>query len=173
MLDNSSVFIFIKGLVNLKLNDEELFELCKTYSESVDPYVVFAVTKIESSGNPEADSGYARGLMQMSKIALKDVNNNYGTNYEYNDLFKPEINLIAGSRYLSMLSSRLYKGDHLFHMQFVLLAYAWGIGNVKKWLYETEPDNTVIDETIPADKKDYLYNIMYWYSYAKRKFAKK
>ncbi|WP_075780091.1 transglycosylase SLT domain-containing protein [Marinitoga sp. 1137] len=157
----------------MKLSKEKIFEICKFVADelSFDKFLIFAVVMTESSGNTKADSGYARGLMQVSKIALEDIKKKYNMKYTYDDLFEPFINLEIGTLYLMNLYNYFSaKGFGEFAIIATLLAYSWGIGNVKKWLEKTEPDNRFIDESVLQSKKDYIFNIFFWYYYAKNKF---
>jgi len=60
-----------------------------------------AIIMTESNGNPNAVSylgyNYGIGLMQVSKIGLKDYNLWNGTKYTQEDLFNPSINIKVGS----------------------------------------------------------------------------
>ncbi|MEM8549482.1 MAG: transglycosylase SLT domain-containing protein [Verrucomicrobiota bacterium] len=46
----------------------------------LDPHFVYALAMAESSLNPTADSGYARGMMQLSRVAWEEVTH---TSYRY------------------------------------------------------------------------------------------
>lgn len=132
-----SIFLIIlfsyagKLLYPLKYQD-----LIKTYSEQyqLDPYLVSAVIKVESSFRPEAVSHKnARGLMQIT-----DRTGKWGSeklqlqNFDSEDLYRPEINIQIGCWYLS----RLYQefGD----TELVLAAYNGGSGNVTQWLKDSQ-----------------------------------
>lgn len=129
----------------------------------------------ESSGNPNADSGYQRGLMQMSKFQLIDINRVYGTSFTYDDMFDPEMAVDAGTQYLQYWMKywhKLYASEYVAtHLS--LLTYAWGIGNVMNWLAKTPKDNQFIDESIPRDKKDYGENVTFWTVYSMYTFPTK
>ena len=135
---------------------------------NADPYHVMAIVPTESYGDPLADSGYARGLMQLSKIALKDVNNYYGMKFRYGDLYDPEIALEAGIRYLKLLTMRL--GGILKRVPTVAelaMAWNWGVGHVKKWL-TSAPENSAIDEAVPKETKAHVLDVMWYYARLKR-----
>jgi hypothetical protein len=55
-------------------------------------------------------------------------------------------------------------------LQLSVISYVWGIGNTIKWLNNTNTSNRYIDEAIPQDAKDYLYNISFWSFYGKKNF---
>ncbi|MGE9292614.1 MAG: transglycosylase SLT domain-containing protein [Puniceicoccales bacterium] len=43
--------------------------------QGIDPAFVFAIAQAESGLNPQANSGYAHGMMQLSKVAWHEVSN--------------------------------------------------------------------------------------------------
>jgi len=115
-------------------------DLVIKYSEryNLDPYLVLAVIKAESSFRHTAVSRKnARGLMQITegtgkwsaeKIGLKD--------YTTDMLFDPEVNINIGCWYLSWLY------DEFGDTDLVLAAYNAGSGNVTKWLNDRELSST-------------------------------
>lgn len=66
--------------------------------------LAIAQVQQESSFRPNAigDNGASRGLMQVQRSALTDVNNTLGTSYTFDDLFIVEINLHVGFAYLEL-----------------------------------------------------------------------
>ncbi len=66
------------------------------------PEFVYAICVAESTLNPRADSGYARGLMQLSKVAWKEVSNR-----PYSQAYNPKINVEVGATYLNHLKTFL------------------------------------------------------------------
>ena len=131
-------------------------EIVALVTEYKDPEKLFAIIMTESAGNELAQSYCARGLTQMTKAALLDVEKITKEKWYYDDLFDPVIAVKAGSIYFNMLLSKFKQDETL-----AVLAYSWGIGNVLKWL-KSPADNSKIDESIPQDKKDYIWNYTYW-----------
>lgn len=100
----------------------------------LDPYIVVAVIKAESSFNTKAKSPKnAFGLMQITPTtaewAAKEMKINDFNNSKLND---PEFNISMGCWYLNNL-----KGEFGGNMDLVLAAYNGGRGNVQKWLNDT------------------------------------
>lgn len=96
--------------------------LCNQYG--IPPQRVTAMIIQESGVNPGATGGAGeRGLMQMTQIALLDVNNNYHQGLLWADMYDPKTNILAGVLYLSLLARRL-KGD----IDGATQAYNVGIG---------------------------------------------
>ena len=99
-------------------------------AQRLDPKMIWAVMGRESSGNPNALSPKdARGLMQVipSTAARMGVNPK--------ELYQPEPNLIAGTRYLRFLCNRYPDKSHPTgcNMDLVLAGYNAGEGAVDKY----------------------------------------
>ena len=122
--------------------------------------LINAIISAESSWDPKAESAYARGLMQISKTALEQVNMSYNLNFSYDDMFNPDKNILAGTAYLRWLFKFFSKEPEEIQLILVIMAYNWGCGNVRKWL-KTKQDNRVIDESVPTETKDYIVNVLF------------
>ncbi|MGJ3243815.1 MAG: transglycosylase SLT domain-containing protein [Opitutales bacterium] len=90
------------------------------------PEFAFAIVFAESSFDAHADSGYARGLMQLSKGAWETVSDrSYGRAWDWQD------NLDAGLAYLAHL--RGFLDDHnAFSYPLLAASYRWGPYAVKR-----------------------------------------
>lgn len=103
------------------------------YSEkyNVDPFLVFAIAKVESNFNSDAvSSKNARGLMQISLKTGKWGAQVLGLDrYNSDSLFEPETNISIGCWYLYVLAEEFDGNTDL-----VLAAYNGGSGNVNEWL---------------------------------------
>ena len=97
----------------------------------LDPFLVMAVIKAESNFVPEAHSGIAGGLMQLTEETAEwNANDmNYKGSYDYMD---PETNIMFGCHYLRHLI------DIYGNIDTVLAAYNGGMGNVDSWLKNPE-----------------------------------
>ncbi len=94
--------------------------------------VVFAVIKAESNFDRHARSSVdARGLMQITEVALKDINRMLSEEYTITQMYDPEINIRCGVAYLSVLCQKYKSYDTAF------AAYNAGQGNVDNWLYDS------------------------------------
>ena len=129
---------------------------------------VCGIIATESQWNAEADSGYQRGLMQVSPQALRTVNFLYQTSYTYDDMFDPAKNVFVGIRYMRWLY-RYFKNiqnlDTELAIPYSILAYNWGIGNVVKWFKYTQKSNSFIDEAVPEETKSHLIDWLFWSGY--------
>lgn len=74
---------------------------------NVPPDVIFAIICVESAGG-ETVQGKAGeiGLMQISDVALQDVNENFNLNISRNQLYNPYTNIHVGTAYLRLLLDR-------------------------------------------------------------------
>lgn len=96
----------------------------------LDPKLIEAVIQTESDFNPQVVShAGAQGLMQLMPGTAADLG--------VKDVFDPEENIDAGSRYLKQLMDR-YDGDE----KLALAAYNWGMGNLERHP-ERMPEETV------------------------------
>ncbi|WP_077287968.1 lytic transglycosylase domain-containing protein [Thermosipho sp. 1074] len=137
----------------------------------IDPDLIKGIIMTESGGNSKAESSYARGLMQISRAALKTINFKYRLNNSYDDLFDPKINVEVGTLYLKWLLE-YFKGKYPlnpFYIIYALMAYNWGVGNVQKWLRSNNASNSWIDENVPQETKSYLLDTIWWYAYFKNR----
>lgn len=96
-----------------------------------------AIIKIESSGDPKAfnkKSG-ARGLCQITPICLEEWNARQGHRgrFEEKDLFNASINKMVANWYLNeRIPAMLIHYALPVSLDFILGAYNFGIGNMKK-----------------------------------------
>ncbi len=91
--------------------------------------MVMAVIKTESNFEPDAHSGKASGLMQLTDDTAKWVCDKLKIDYDDINLFKPSDNIRLGCYYLRHLIDK-YDGN----IDVALAAYNGGPGNVGKWL---------------------------------------
>lgn len=120
---------------------------------SVDKALIFALIRQESRFNPKAKSGAgARGLMQLMPRTASFVAGDHRfhrTESTRRQLFKPEVNLKLGQKYIEMLL-----GDKKINGDLFLLTTAWngGPGNLNKWRRMTNhmDDPLFFIESIPS-----------------------
>ena len=119
----------------------------------IDKALIFALVRQESRFNPKAKSwAGARGLMQLMPRTASFVSRDRGyhrPSHKRRALFKPEINLSLGQRYIEiLLADPKIQGD-LF-----LMAAAWngGPGNLNKWRRNTDDlnDPLFFIESLPS-----------------------
>jgi soluble lytic murein transglycosylase len=96
-------------------------------AHGIPPELAFAITREESGFNPKARShASALGLMQLLRKTARWVGREAGLRPSESDLFRPDINVRLGTRYLAML----YKD--LGHLALAVSGYNCGGGCVKK-----------------------------------------
>jgi len=89
------------------------------------PEFIYAICVAESTLNPRADSGYAKGLMQLSKVAWKEVSKR-----PYSQAYNPQANLEVGAAYLNHLKEFLEKHGK-FDYALLAACYRYGPYAVK------------------------------------------
>ena len=129
--------------------------------------VIFAVMRAESDFNQYArSSADARGLMQITAVALTDINRMLSESYTMTQMYDPEINIRCGTAYLSLL----YQKYKIYATAFT--AYNAGQGNVDTWLGDSRYSNdrkqlyhVPFDETLNYVKKVNQYYSEYQKQY--------
>ncbi len=94
-------------------------------------YIVYAIIDVESDFNPEASSGKAYGLMQMTPDTFEWLTSNahLGENLAFSELYNPDVSIRYGCYYLRYLRERFDNWDT------VLAAYNAGPTRVaNEWL---------------------------------------
>ena len=131
-----AVFVFgVVGTVDdaiqeltLPLRHEDIIRQ-QAEEKDVDAALIAAVIYSESKFVDQTSSAGARGLMQITPDAAKEIERlSGGTTFTLDDLSDPEINIRYGTFLLRELLDR-YHGDEAA----ALAAYNAGPGNVEKW----------------------------------------
>lgn len=124
------------GIVYLCLSTKEPLKIIypkkysiyvEKYSErfGVDKNLIYAIIKVESNFNPNAESDAgAKGLMQLMDATAAECAARLGVTA---DLFEPEDSIMLGTYYLSTLI------DYYGSVYNAIAAYNGGIANVNKW----------------------------------------
>ncbi len=147
----------LEALIYPQHYSEEVFLAADEYN--LDPYLLFAIIKVESKFNPDAVSEKgALGLMQvMPKTgtwvgaqALDDC-------FEKELLLEPGVNIRIGAYYIAYLLS-----EFEYDLSKTLAAYNAGQGNVKKWLDRGVWDGSLDEaENIPyGETREYLEKVL-------------
>lgn len=139
-------------------------------NHQLDPLLVTAVMRVESSFDPEAVSiKGARGLMQLMPETAAWAAERMGiAEYSEERLFDPELNLAIGIWYLANLRS-LFDGDTVL----ALAAYNGGRANVLRWLEEEAWSGeleTVNDIPFP-ETRAYVQRVLNTYQWYRRVYA--
>lgn len=125
-----------KVLSYLMSKKKLLDKIFEKYGNYIDKYsamfgvprsIIISVIATESSGFEGAKGSAGEiGLMQITPIALKQVNQYFKKNFTSDDLKVGEKNIIIGTYMLSYLWHRFKDWD------LVIRAYNYGEGNIKK-----------------------------------------
>jgi soluble lytic murein transglycosylase len=135
---------------------------------SIDPALVYAVTRLESNFDPDAISpAGARGLMQIMPATAQYVTGDLF--YSAERLHEPSTNLQIGQRYLSYLSHQEGLNDDLIR---ILASYNSGPGNFSRWGPDIHDDGDplLFIEAIPvAETRAFVAHVLvYSWIYAAR-----
>jgi soluble lytic murein transglycosylase len=135
------------------------------YSEEygLNPYLIFALIRVESKFNPEAVSQKnAMGLMQITSQTGRYISKLLGEN-EFNEhkLLDPETNIKYGIFYFRKLLNS-FDGN----LDCALAAYNGGEGNVRKWVKTNDRGEKVLNlSDIPFNEtRQYLKRVNKYYA---------
>lgn len=121
--------LLFKSMYPLRYEDEIT---ASAATHGVDPYLVAAVIRSESSWDPEASSHQGtRGLMQLMPETAQDMVAKGlvdGKRYSYENLEDPTVNIEYGCAYLSYLLTYFNGATDR-----AIAAYNAGMGNVDGW----------------------------------------
>ena len=124
-----------KKIILKRIYPIEYQEYVEHYADeyNLDRYLVYSVIKVESGFDPFAVSNAdAKGLMQLMDKTAEESNQKGDFGYKIpDDLFDPQKNIHLGCLYLSFLMDTY--GD----MELAITAYNGGMGNVDKWLKDS------------------------------------
>lgn len=125
---------------------------------SVDPLLMLALVRQESSFDPRAYSGaQAMGLTQVVPSTARAIAAQLGReDFATRDLFKPAVSLEFGTWFLSHLL-----GEYHGQIMPALAAYNAGGGNATRWLDRFGSDPDVLAESIPLAETQAYVRIVY------------
>ena len=124
----------------------------------LDPHFVYAIAFAESSLDPFADSGRARGVMQLKKVAWQTV-----TELPYAYAWDWQTNIKVGIAYLNFCKQILIK-DRTFSYPMLAAAYRYGPTAVKNKGYNLanidRPSNKIYRQIL-SGKTGYIQGVQY------------
>lgn len=149
-------FFFLKKAYPMDYEDIITQETAKY---EIEPALVYAVIRSESSFRPEAKSrAGAVGLMQLTPETFEWLQSkvNTGEPMDESRLTDPETNIKYGVYLLSILHSR-YANETA-----MLCAYNAGIGNADRWLAdeETSPDGKTLISIPYPETRNYVDRVL-------------
>ena len=161
------IIIFIVGFVlvcGLKRTFPELYmDSVERYAKDygVDPLLVLAIIKTESNFDNEAVSQKgAKGLMQIMESTAQWIGSKMEMGYyDSNLLHNPDCNIKMGVWYLRWLS------DKYNDIDLAIIAYNGGVGNVDRWLADSNYSNDGRSlSKIPFEEtSNYLFKVKFAY----------
>lgn len=132
---------------------------------NLDPYLVAAVIKVESSFNSNASSGVAHGLMQITNDTASFISDKTGI--PYSKRLEPITNIRMGCYYLSYLWEKFQSLDT------ALAAYNAGPATVSGWLSNPKysKDGLVLLDIPYSETGKYLNRIKWYYRIYKHLYS--
>ncbi|WP_457808227.1 transglycosylase SLT domain-containing protein [Kushneria sp. EE4] len=127
-------------------------------TRGVDPWLLMALARRESSFNPQAQSPVgARGLMQLMPGTGQHVSQQLGVAWQgVTSLEDPETNVMLGSAYIRDMAAR-YSGNRVA----AAAAYNAGPGRVDRWLADSdEPFDLFIEEIPFRETREYVQAVL-------------
>ncbi len=125
---------------------------------NINPLLLFSLIRQESMFQSRAGSSAgAMGLMQLMPATGKEMaeNLNWPPDFSNTDLWRPDVNITLGTRYL--MNQRDYLGGNIAAS---LAAYNAGPGNAQKWLELSNGDMDLFLEIIRFEEtRNYLIQI--------------
>lgn len=154
------ILAWLGAVTGLKTGEQVIYPLAyedyiTKYAEEyhLDKFLVMAVIRTESDFVPEAHSGLAGGLMQLTEETARWNAEQMGI--EVFDYMDPETNIMLGCHYLRYLI------DNYGVLDTALAAYNGGMGNVSAWLSDSRySDNGKTLKEIPfSETKNYVMRV--------------
>lgn len=128
----------------------------------VDPYLIMAIIRVESSFDPEVSSHKgAYGLMQLMPDTAKWMVDDGHFDAQFLErLEEPAVNIHMGSWYIGQLL-RQFEGNPVA----AIAAYNAGPGRVDAWLRENEWDGELrnIEEIPFGETRHYVQRVLFYY----------
>ena len=127
---------------------------------AIQPEFMFAIARQESAFMRDVRSpAGARGLMQLMPGTAQDMAREVGLQISNADLYRPEVNVILGGRYLQQLLEQ-FGGNRIL----AATAYNAGPNRVRQWLRDAPETALPLDvwiETIPyLETRGYVQNVL-------------
>lgn len=150
------------------LSKEKIIEYIRIYNRSILPTpIIYGIIETESARHTDSISNSnAVGLMQLTKVAVDDVNLYWKKHFKYENLFNASVNITVGTyllqRWIETYIVKYPDSVNSIVEYLTIVTYAWGYGNVQKWLNQTKPCNLAIREGMPLDKQEYVDKVYWW-----------
>lgn len=155
ILNIDEIKIIIQETIYPKKYSQEVSKYAKEYN--VDEELIYAIIKAESNFNENVKSNKgAIGLMQLMYDTAKDVAKKIGITIEENTLYKPDININLGTKYISILLEKYGC------LELALAAYNAGSGNVDTWINNgtLKKDGSNIENVPYKETNNYVRKIL-------------
>lgn len=115
----------------------------KSKKKNIDPYIILAQIKKESTFNKDAYNKGCIWLLQISKYPLIWYNQKYWTNYKFEQLYSEKMNLEI---WIDYLFEKINENNWNIH--YSLMAYNWWNWYLKRmlnsWIYSTKYSRDIL-----------------------------
>ncbi len=158
--------------LQMRIHPLEYSEIVEREAQTyeIDPLLVYAVIKVESNFVADAVShAGAMGLMQIMPDTYRWLAEKNGfTDVAQEDLLIPEINIKYGCMFLSILLQRYSQTAS------AVAAYNAGLGNVDKWLEDSEiaPDGENLERIPFSETRHYTDRVLENYKLYQRLYPR-
>lgn len=142
-----------------KLYPKKYSEYVEKYATEyeIDEYLLYSVIRTESGFDYLAVSNVgARGLTQITEDTFEWLLTKTDDDYEFDDLFEPEISIKYSALFLSILQNEYGVTET------VIAAYHAGMGNVSSWLNDSRysTDGQHLKTTPISDTNHYISKVI-------------
>jgi soluble lytic murein transglycosylase len=149
----------IQNIIQENLYPRKYEEIVSKYSKEydVEEELIYAIIKAESNFKTNAVSNKeAMGLMQLVYSTAEEVAQKIDISIEKEQLLEPEINIMLGTKYISILITKYNC------VPVALAAYNAGSGNVDKWIEEgtIQSDGSDIENVPYTETNNYVRKIL-------------
>lgn len=147
-----------------RISEALCYRYAKRYGEAykIDPRLVMAIVKAESSFNPsDVSKSGAVGLMQIIEGTYVDIQADLSLEEEFDALYDAEFNIKCGTYYLHWIDERI---DGVIQ---IAASYNVGLNAVQGWLadprYSADGEILLIDNIPIEQTRNYVKNVVSYY----------
>lgn len=159
-----AIIILLKGFIFPRKYKSIVEQAAYTYN--VDPNLIYAMIKQESSFKQNATSkSGAKGLMQLMESTANEFASRIPSINENNyDIYDPYNNIHIGTKYMSYLIN-YFDGNYYL----AIIAYNTGLGRITDWIKDDPKQyddiSSIMEKIKYKETKNYLIKVIEYYEY--------